>query len=142
MNWKYLIIFIVVLIFVFFSTPALAEGEQEVKSPDSIATSLDTVWVLIAAALVFIMQAGFFLLESGLTRAKNAANVVLKGAMDFCIGALVYWAVGFAIMFGIDRGGFLGTSGFFTNMASPIPASAAASAITKNAITCPSIVAE
>jgi Amt family ammonium transporter len=114
-----LIIAIVLILLGLFSAPAFAEGEQEVKSPDSIATSLDTVWVLIASALVFIMQAGFFLLESGLTRAKNAANVVLKGAMDFCIGALVYWAVGFAIMFGIDRGGFLGTSGFFANMASP-----------------------
>jgi Amt family ammonium transporter len=114
-----LIISIAVLLLVLFSAPAFAEGEQEAKSPDSIATSLDTVWVLIAAALVFFMQAGFFLLEAGLTRAKNSANVVLKGAMDFCIGALVYWMFGFALMFGIDRGGFLGASGFFSNLADP-----------------------
>jgi ammonium transporter, Amt family len=114
-----LVILIVALLFAFFAAPALAEGEEEARSPESIATSLDTVWVLVAAALVFFMQAGFFLLEGGLTRAKNVSNAMLKGVMDFCLGALVFWMVGFAIMFGVDRGGFLGSSGFFANLANP-----------------------
>ncbi|MEW6555343.1 MAG: ammonium transporter [Actinomycetota bacterium] len=101
-----------------FTVPALAEGEGDTRIAESVATSLDTVWVLIAAALVFFMQAGFFFLEGGLTRSKNVANAMLKGAMDFCLGALVFWMIGFAFMFGLDRGGFVGSSGFFTNMAS------------------------
>ncbi|MDY6794018.1 MAG: ammonium transporter [Actinomycetota bacterium] len=107
------------MLLIIFSSTALADNGDAAKSPDDIATALDTVWVLIAASLVFVMQAGFFLLEAGLTRAKNAANVVIKGAMDFCVGALVFWMIGFALMFGTDAGGFLGTSGFFTNMANP-----------------------
>jgi len=58
------------------------------------------VWVLICGFLVMSMQAGFALLEAGLTRAKNAANIMMKNMMDFCIGSLGYWAVGFALMMG------------------------------------------
>jgi Amt family ammonium transporter len=114
-----LVVLITVVLFALLATPALAEGEGATKTPESIATSLDTVWVLIAAALVFFMQAGFFFLEGGLTRSKNVANAMLKGAMDFCLGALVFWMVGFAFMFGFDRGGFIGSSGFFSNLANP-----------------------
>jgi Amt family ammonium transporter len=84
-----------------------------------ISNDLDTVFVLIAAALVFFMQAGFFFLEGGLTRAKNVANAMMKGAMDFCLGALIYWMIGFAIMFGVSKAGLLGSSGFFSNAANP-----------------------
>lgn len=84
-----------------------------------ITSSIDTVWVLIAGSLVFFMQAGFFFLEGGLTRAKNVSNAMLKGAMDFCLGAFVFWAIGFALMFGPDRGGFIGTGGFFLNAVNP-----------------------
>ncbi len=114
-----LVLVLAALVLVLFTMPALAEGDGDTKTPASITTSLDTVWVLIAAALVFFMQAGFFFLEGGLTRAKNVSNAMLKGVMDFCLGALIYWMVGFAIMFGIDSGGFLGTSGFFSNLANP-----------------------
>jgi ammonium transporter, Amt family len=98
-------------------SPALAEGTT--KSVKEIATALDTVWVLVAGALVFFMQAGFFFLEGGLTRAKNVSNAMLKGAMDFCLGALIFWAIGFAIMFGTDKGGFIGTNGFVSNAVNP-----------------------
>ncbi|MBC7248296.1 MAG: ammonium transporter [Actinobacteria bacterium] len=101
------------------AAPACAQEDKEAKPPLFIQTSLDTVWVLIAAALVFFMQAGFFFLEGGLTRAKNVSNAMLKGVMDFCLGALVFWAVGFAFMFGADRGGFIGARGFFSNLANP-----------------------
>lgn len=89
------------------------------KSVEDISSALDTVWVLVAAALVFFMQAGFFFLEGGLTRAKNVSNAMIKGTMDFCLGALVYWAIGFAFMFGADRAGFVGSSGFFLNAVNP-----------------------
>lgn len=63
-------------------------------------SSVNTIWVLVGAALVFFMQAGFAILESGLTRAKNAGNIIMKNLMDFCIGTPVYWIIGFGIMFG------------------------------------------
>jgi ammonium transporter, Amt family len=66
----------------------------------------DTMWVLIAAALVFFMQAGFAMVETGFTRAKNAGNIVMKNLMDFSIGTPTYWLVGFGIMFG--TGTFIG----------------------------------
>lgn len=75
--------------------------------------AIDTVWVLLAAFLVFFMQAGFAMLEAGFSRAKNAINVVLKNLMDFGMASLSYWAVGFALMFGADASGFIGTEGFF-----------------------------
>ena len=58
------------------------------------------IWYLIGAALVFFMQAGFCILESGLTRAKNAGNIIMKNLMDFCIGTPIFWIIGFGIMFG------------------------------------------
>lgn len=99
--------------------PAAALAAGTTKSASEISTALDTVWVLLAGALVFFMQAGFFFLEGGLIRARNVSNAMLKGAVDFCLGALVYWMVGYAIMFGADKGGFIGSGGFFVNAANP-----------------------
>ena len=76
-------------------------------------SSVDTVWVLLGAALVFFMQAGFAMVETGLTRAKNAGNIIMKNLMDFSLGSVVYWAVGFGLMFGVSAGGFIGTPDFF-----------------------------
>lgn len=73
---------------------------------------VNTAWVLIAAALVFFMQAGFAILESGLTRAKNAGNIIMKNLMDFCIGTPIYWFIGFGIMFG--AGSLVGGIDLFT----------------------------
>lgn len=77
------------------------------------AFSLNTVWVLLAAALVFFMQAGFALVEAGFTRSKNTTNILFKNMMDFVIGTLVFWALGFGIMFGA-RNGFWGGIDLFT----------------------------
>ncbi len=66
----------------------------------ALAGSLDTGWILLGAALVFFMQAGFAMVETGLTRAKNAGNIIMKNLMDFCIGTPFYWFIGFGIMFG------------------------------------------
>jgi len=71
------------------------------------------MWTLIAAVLVFFMQAGFAMVETGFTRAKNAVNIMMKNLMDFSIGSLAFWAVGFALMFGTTAGHFIGTTGFF-----------------------------
>ena len=63
-------------------------------------SSVSVIWVLIASALVFFMQAGFAMVETGFTRAKNAGNIIMKNLMDFCIGTPIFWFVGFGIMFG------------------------------------------
>ncbi|RKL61565.1 ammonium transporter [Thermoanaerobacteraceae bacterium SP2] len=84
----------------------------KMSSVSDVSVALDTVWVLVAAFLVFFMQAGFAMVEAGFTRAKNASNIVMKNLMDFAIGSIVFFAFGFAIMFGKDLGGFIGTSGF------------------------------
>ena len=63
-------------------------------------SSVNTIWVLLGAALVFFMQAGFSLCEAGFTRAKNTGNILMKNLMDFCIGTPCFWLVGFGIMFG------------------------------------------
>jgi Amt family ammonium transporter len=76
---------------------------------NSLQVTLDNVWILVAALLVLFMQAGFALVEAGLTRAKNVANVMMKNLMDLCFGALAFFAVGFAIAFG---GGFEGIGRF------------------------------
>jgi Amt family ammonium transporter len=79
--------------------------------------SLDMVWLFLGASLVFIMQAGFALVETGLTRAKNSTNIVMKNLMDFCLGAVVYWAIGWGLMYGKNAlGGLIGTSDFFKNV--------------------------
>ena len=69
-------------------------------------SSVNTIWVLFGAALVFFMQAGFAMVETGFTRAKNAGNIIMKNLMDFCIGTPTFWVVGFGIMFGAGNGFF------------------------------------
>ena len=69
-------------------------------------SSVNTIWVLLGAALVFFMQAGFAMVETGFTRAKNAGNIIMKNLMDFCIGTPTFWIVGFGIMFGAGNGFF------------------------------------
>lgn len=80
---------------------------------DSVATvaesginGLDTVWVLLAAMLVFFMQPGFALVEAGFTRSKNTANILMKNFVDFMVGSFLYWMVGFGLMFGVGSAFF------------------------------------
>ena len=72
----------------------------------------DTVWVLLGAALVFFMQPGFALCEAGFTRSKNTANILYKNFVDFMIGSLLFWFVGFGFMFGSNGAGFIGMPNF------------------------------
>ena len=78
----------------------------------AVQTNLNVVWTLIAGILVFTMQAGFALVETGFTRAKNAANIMMKNLMDFCIGTVVFILVGFGLLLGDDLAGFIGKPGF------------------------------
>lgn len=108
-------------------SPALAASEQAVpaqavapegESPaavkaEDVQTHANYVWTLVAAFLVFFMQAGFAMVESGFTRAKNAVNIMMKNLMDFSMGSIAYWAIGFGIMFGATSTGWFGTDGFF-----------------------------
>lgn len=89
----------------------VAESNDNISASSStladLALSLDTVWMLLAAMLVFFMQPGFALVEAGFTRVKNTSNILMKNFCDFTLGALLYWILGFGIMFG--AGSFMGT---------------------------------
>jgi ammonium transporter, Amt family len=78
---------------------------------DEVTLNLNIVWTCLAAFLVFFMQAGFAMVEAGFTRAKNAINIMMKNLMDFSIGTLAFYLVGFGLMFGVTKG-FIGSSMF------------------------------
>jgi ammonium transporter, Amt family len=93
-----------------------APASAQTIDADTVQANLDNVWVLLAAVLVIFMQAGFALVEAGLTRSKNVANIMMKNLMDFCAGAVAFLAVGFAIAYGGSLDGFgkyFGADGFF-----------------------------
>jgi len=91
---------------------ALAVPAAASPSNAELQRSLDTLWVLLAAFLVFFMQAGFGMVEAGLIRAKNAGNILMKNMLDFCMASLGFFILGYAIMFG-GTGPLFGTSGWF-----------------------------
>lgn len=82
------------------------------KSVADLGISLDTVWMLLAAMLVFFMQPGFALCEAGFTRSKNTANILFKNFVDFMVGSVLFWFVGFGFMFESDGAGFIGMPNF------------------------------
>jgi len=79
---------------------------------EEVQKNANIVWTLVAAFLVFFMQAGFAMVESGLTRAKNAANIMMKNLFDYVLGSLAFFFIGFGLMFGKNPTGFIGTDGF------------------------------
>jgi len=81
------------------------------SSTGQLQVALDTVWVLVAGFLVFFMNAGFCMLETGFCRSKNAVNLLAKNLIVFGLSTLAFWILGFALMFG-DGNGFVGFSGF------------------------------
>ena len=85
----------------------------------SVKSFVDTLWVIDCAILVFIMQAGFMCMETGLSRYKNSINVALKNAADFGVAVVIFWIFGFGLMFGESYKGIIGTDLFFfkTNVA-------------------------
>ena len=80
-----------------------------------ILPEADLLWVITASVLVFMMQAGFLALEAGLTRSKNAINVAIKNLADFGISTLLFWTIGFAVMFGSTASGWIGTDDFMVS---------------------------
>ncbi len=104
--------------------PLTPEKVQE--SVAALKVGLDTLWVVVAAFLVFFMNAGFALVESGFCRRKNAVNILTKNLIVFAIATIAYWAVGFGFMYGDNGGnGFIGLKGFFLNGADNSPATLA-----------------
>ncbi|WP_417128457.1 ammonium transporter [Phocaeicola sp.] len=95
-------------------TTAQISVPEEVSNADKIAelsTGLNTVWMLLAAMLVFFMQPGFALVEAGFTRSKNTANILMKNLVDFMVGSILFWFIGFGLMFGV--GNVFGTPHLF-----------------------------
>ena len=82
---------------------------------ENLQILLNVVWTMVGTILIFFMQAGFAMLETGFTRAKNAGNILMKNLMDFVIGSICFFLIGFAVMYGGD-GAWIGTSGFFNPM--------------------------
>jgi Amt family ammonium transporter len=117
--------FSTVLILMFSTVLAWADEEaaptilSNKDAIDLVQTHANYLWTLIAAGLVFFMQAGFAMVEAGFTRAKNSINIMMKNLMDFSMGSLFYWAIGFGLMFGVSSTGWFGTSGFFLSDFTP-----------------------
>jgi hypothetical protein len=118
MNKKALRMCIVLLGLFIFAAALYAEPETAdpasaavMAATKELQTNINIVWTCVAAFLVFFMQAGFAMVEAGFTRAKNAVNISMKNLMDFSIGSLVYFLIGFGLMFGTSNG-FFGTTLF------------------------------
>ena len=98
--------------------PSVALAQEDALAADAVQAVMDNLWIFIAGCLVFFMQAGFALLEAGLTRAKNVVNIMAKNVADMVIGILAFFAVGYAIAFGGGNDWF-GDSGFFLSGSAP-----------------------
>ncbi|WP_040951328.1 ammonium transporter [Gorillibacterium massiliense] len=81
-------------------------------SPQQISQGLDTIWVVLTAAMILLMEGGFALLEAGFVRQKNAVSIIMKVFVDIVFGALIFYIFGFALMYGKDASGLIGTTGF------------------------------
>jgi ammonium transporter, Amt family len=82
---------------------------------EEITISLDNMWVLVATFLVMFMQPGFAMVEAGFSRSKNTANILTKNLMDFSVGSILFWLIGYTIMYGDSIGGFIGMPQLFFN---------------------------
>ena len=90
-----------------------APATEIAKAVEQINGDMGMLWMLIAGILVFLMQAGFTLVESGMTRAKNAVNIAMKNLLDICVGSLTFWFVGYSLMYGDTSNGWFFWSGLF-----------------------------
>ncbi|MHC4363093.1 MAG: ammonium transporter, partial [Planctomycetota bacterium] len=108
---------VVLILAALYCMPAFAESAEtedsaiETVNIADLKQGLDTAWVLVAAFLVFFMQAGFGMVEAGFIRAKNTCNILTKNFLDFCMASLGFFLIGYGLMFG-DGNGFLGTRGW------------------------------
>ena len=101
----------------FVATAQAQTPEENAASIEDLVAAIDSFWLMFAAFLVFFMQAGFALVEAGFVRSKNTINILMKNILDGCVGALSFWAVGWAFAYGVDgdgeAGGFIGLGNFF-----------------------------
>ncbi|MGB7521283.1 MAG: ammonium transporter, partial [Spirulinaceae cyanobacterium] len=100
-----------IVILLMWTSVGLAQ-QEDTLSLESLKVALDTVWVIFTACLVFFMNAGFAMLETGLCRKRSAVNILGKNLIVFCLATASFWAFGFGLMFS-DGNFFLGTQGFF-----------------------------
>ncbi|MDA3849866.1 MAG: ammonium transporter [Spirochaetaceae bacterium] len=107
--------FFILSLIVLMMIPTGLFADEITETLELYKLSFDAIWLLLGAALVFFMQAGFAMVETGLTRAKNAGNIIMKNLMDFSMGALFYWAIGWAFMYGTEGNSFIGMNAFFLN---------------------------
>ncbi len=103
----------------FFMISPVFAGDEAETAPPPAHSPADFLWMVIAAFLVFFMQAGFAMVETGLTRAKNAGNIIMKNLMDFSVGSVAFFAVGYGLMYGTTKSGLFGTDNFFLSLADP-----------------------
>lgn len=101
------------------AAPPASVIEEVKESILTTQTAINIIWTLIAAFLVFFMQAGFAMVEGGLTRAKNQSNIMMKNLMDFSFGSLAFFFVGYGLMFGADKFGLFGTSKWMLSTGDP-----------------------
>jgi Amt family ammonium transporter len=117
--------FILLILIALTSVPAALAADPDPtvftnkEAIDLVQTHANYLWTLVAACLVFFMQAGFALVEAGFTRAKSSINIMMKNLMDFSIGSIAFWAIGFGLMFGASATGWFGTTGFFLSDFTP-----------------------
>lgn len=107
-----------IVVLLVFAAPASA---QEVWTIEQLASATMVIYLMVATALVFIMHAGFAMLEAGLTRQKNTANIIGKNLMTISVGIVVYYAIGWGVMYGRQIGGLIGTDSFFLVGGSYVP---------------------
>ena len=109
-NFRRLLIYSLLFI---ISVNLIMPGILAEASAEENLENINLLWMLICAILVFMMQAGFMCLESGIIRNKNNINVALKNVSDFGISIVSYWIIGYGIMFGASQSGLFGTNNFF-----------------------------
>lgn len=103
--------FMLAILLLLFATPAYAQS----PTTESLELSINLVWVMLGAFLVFFMHAGFAMVESGFTRSKNTLNILMKNFLTICISSILFFAAGYGIMFGSSAGSVIGIDSFFLN---------------------------
>jgi len=122
-NWRARLWYVIALMVLLMGIPGTGAaetlGELDEIAPmtvEDLQNNLNMVWTCIAAFLVFFMQAGFAMVETGMTRAKNVVNILMKNLMDFSIGTVTFFLLGFGLMFGTNATGWIGTDSFMLNL--------------------------
>ena len=103
-------VFILIILIVILAPMVVFAADE--PTPSSNKMAIDSMWVMMAAFLVFLMHAGFTCVEAGFTQAKNTVNIIMKNFMTISLGVIIYYLIGFALMFGPDTAGLIGTKGF------------------------------